>query len=189
MSKQPIVDQEILSILDDYRLFIDSEKRVDMPFRVDEMDRRSHISSLTGSCVLTADSSFGNTVLECEMRDRSEYRYTFRILSDAIKRRMLFRLDEGGKTHRNRHLPIPVDQQQVPTPHFHIYADDGIMYAYRTEVLERITSPLHIREGFVAFCDEIHINQKDRRIVIQEEGALPLEFTPEVDPLADIQFP
>ena len=189
MNKQPIVDREILSILDDYRLFIDSDKRVDMPFRVDAVDKKGHSTSLVGLSDLSADKPFGSTVLECEMRDRSEYRYTFRILSDAIKRRVLFRMDEGGKTHRNWHLPVPVDKQQVPTPHFHIYADDGIMYAYRTEVLERITSPLHIRKGFVAFCDEIHINQKDRRIVIQEEGALPLEFTPEVDPLADIQFP
>ncbi len=188
MSKRPKIDHEILSILNDYHLFIDSDKRIEMPFHVGEIDH-NHISSLKGSSTLFADNPLGNTVLECEMRERSVYNYTFRILSDAISKRMLFRMDEGDRTHWNRHLPVPVDQQQVVTPHFHVFADDGIMFAYRTAALEELSSPLIIRDGFIAFCDEIHINQENRTVTVQEEGVLPFEFVPEIDPLIDIQFP
>ena len=187
MVKRSIVDKEILSILNDYQLFIDSEKNIDLPFRVDEIDK-NHISSLKGSSSLIANKPLGSTVLECEMRERSEYNYTFRVLTDAIKTRMLFRMDEGDGTHWNRHLAVPVDQQQVSTPHFHRFGDDGIMIAYKTKGLECLPSPLNIKDGFVAFCKEIHINQQGLRIEIQEEGALPLEFLPESDPLTDIQF-
>ena len=63
------------------------------------------------------------------------------------------------------------------------------MFAYRTAALEELSSPLIIGDGFIAFCDEIHINQENRTVTVQEEGALPLEFAPETDPLIDIQFP
>lgn len=188
MSRRSIVDREILSILDDYHLFIESDKKIDIPFCVNKVDK-NHVTSLRGVSDIIAEKPLGNTVLECEMREKSEYNYTFRVLSDAIKKRMLFRMDEGDGTHWNRHLPVPVNQQQVPTPHFHKVADDGIMFAYRTGVLEQVASPLNIKDGFAAFCDEFHISPKDRRIEIQEEGALPLKFAPEMDPLFDIQFP
>lgn len=188
MSKRPKVDQEILSILSDYRLFIDSDKSIDMPFCVDEIDN-NHPSSITGSSELIAKVPLGSTVLECEMRECSEYNYTFRILSDAIKTRMLFRLDEGDGTHWNRHLDVPVDQQQVPTPHFHKVDDNGIMTAYKTASLEELSSPLNIRDGFTVFCEETHIKQENPRIVIHVKDTLPLVFAPETDPLLDIQFP
>ena len=188
MSKRPKVDREILSILNDYHLFIDSDKKIDMPFCVDEIDK-NHPTSLKGSSDLTAEHPLGHTVMECEMRERSEFNYTFRILSDAIKKRMLFRMDEGDGTHWNRHLLIPVDQQQVSTPHFHKVGDDGIDLAYKSMSLDMYPVPLNIRDGFKAFCEEIHIKYDCIQIQIQENNALPLEFPPEVDPLIDIQFP
>ena len=188
MSKIPKVDNEILSILEDYHLFLDSDKYVDMPFCVDKADH-NHVTSLKGETELKALEPFGVTVLECEMRDKNEFNYSFKILSDRIKSRMLFRMDEGDKAHWNRHLPIPVDQQQVPTPHFHKKGDDGIEYAYRTEVLERNSLPLNIHDGFSIFCDECHIKNENIEIIIQEEGKLPFNFEPETDPLKGIIFP
>lgn len=188
MSKHPKVDLQILAILNDYHLFIDCDKQVDMPFCVSKPDL-NHASSLKGVANLNAGSPLGNTVLECEMRKCSEFNYSFKILSDAVTSRMLFRMDEGDGTHWNRHLPVPVDQQQVPTPHFHKVSDDGIMYAYSTDDLKQRAVPLNIHDGFTAFCKESHINQDDIQITIHEEGTLPLEYAPEVDPLLDIQFP
>ena len=188
MSKRPKVDRQILSILNDYHLFVDSEKQVNMPFCINELDN-NHITALKGETELNASIPLGNTVLECEMRERSEYNYSFKVLSDVIDSRMLFRMDEGDGTHWNRHLNIPVDQQQVPTPHFHKVGDDGIMYAYNTEALKQLPVPLNIHDGFTAFCKEFHVNQENIQLIIHEEGTLPLEFTPEADPLIDIQFP
>lgn len=188
MSKHAKVDHQILSILNDYHLFIDSDKQVDMPFCVSKPDK-NHITALKGEKELTSNAPLGGTVLECEMREHSEYNYSFKILSDAVTSRMLFRMDEGDGTHWNRHFLVPVDQQQVPTPHFHKVGDDGIMYAYSTDDLRQLPTPLNIHDGFTAFCKESHINQDDIKITIHEEGTLPLEFVPEADPLLDIQFP
>lgn len=188
MGKNAKVDRQILSILNDYNLFIDSNKQVDMPFCVNKLDR-NHVTALKGVALLNASKPLGNTVLECEMRERSEYNYSFKILSDAINTRLLFRMDEGDGSHWNRHLLVPVDQQQVPTPHFHKVGDDGIMYAYSTETLKQQPAPLNIYDGFTAFCKESHINQDNIQLIIHEEGTLPLEFASEADPLIGIQFP
>ena len=189
MSKKIKVDREILKILDDYHLFLDSEKTIDeMPFCVNKKDT-NHKSSLTGESVIKASHPFGRTTFECEVREHNEFDYSFKILSDKIQSRLLFRMDEGGGTHWNRHLPIPIDKQQVPTPHFHKIDDDGIEYAYRTDVLESQQSPLNIHDGFAIMCDECHIKNDIIEISIQEEGTLPLEFKPETDPLQDIVFP
>lgn len=188
MSKKPKVDKEILAILEDYHLFLDGDKQVNMPFCVNQVDR-NHVTSLKGESRLIASHPLGNTFLECEVKDHNEYKYTFKILSDCIKDRILFRMDEGDYTHWNRHLSIPIEQQQVPTPHFHKKGDDGIGIAYRTESLDAISSPLNIHDGFVIFCDESHIVQDNIQINIQEEGTLPFDFEPEADPLKGIQFP
>lgn len=188
MSKSTKIDNEILSILEDYHLFLDCDKSIEMPYKVDGV-APNHKSSLRGSAPLLAKAPIGNTSLDCEMRNRSEFDYSLNILSDAIKNRVLFRMDEGDGTHRNRHLPIPVDQQQVTTPHFHKVGDDGIMLAYRTDNLESLGKPLNIQVGFKAFCEECHINQENSQITIHEKGTLPFENTPEIDPLIDIQFP
>lgn len=188
MSKKPKIDKEILAILDDYNLFLESDKEVDMPFRVNHVDL-NHATSLKGVSALVADAPLGETVLECEMREKSEINYSFKILSDAVKSRMLFRLDEGDGTHWNRHLNIPVDQQQVLTPHFHKKGDDGIEYAYRTNRLEEESNPLNIHDGFAVFCEECHINQDNIQLEIHEEGTMALDFKVEVDPLKNIIFP
>ncbi len=188
MSKKSKIDYEILSILEDYNLFLDSEKQVAMPFQVNEKDK-NHVTSLMGGAVLIAQNPFGNTKLECEMREHSEYNYSFKILSDLIKTRMLFRMDEGSGAHWNRHLLVPVDQQQVTTPHFHKIGVDGIMYAYKTDQLEAMSCPLNIHDGFSVFCEECHILSDKVEINIHESGTLPLVFVPESDPLIGIQFP
>lgn len=188
MSKKARIDHEILSILEDYHLFIESDKSVDMPFCVDRVDN-NHITALKGEAELFSESPFGNTILQCQVRDRSEYNYSISILSDRIKSRMLFRLDEGDGVHWNRHLPIPIEQQQVPTPHFHMKGDDGIEYAYQSNSLKEGPNPLNIHDGFSAFCEECHICNGNAEIMVQEQDALPFRFEPVLDPLNGVKFP
>ena len=188
MSKKPKVDTELLSILEDYHLFLDSEKSIDMPFCVNKVDN-NHVTALKGETELRALSPFGNTTLRCQVRDRNEFNYSISILSDLIQSRMLFRLDEGDGAHWNRHLPIPIEQQQVPSPHFHKKGNDGIDYAYRTTRLKDGPDPLNIHDGFSAFCEECHISGDNTEIVIQEDGILPLEFEADADHLKGVKFP
>lgn len=98
-------------------------------------------------------------------------------------------MDEGDYTHWNRHLSVPVEQQQVPTPHFHKKGDDGIELAYRTARIEATQTPINIHDGFSIFCEECHINQDNIEILIQEAGLLPLIYEPEPDPLQGVLFP
>lgn len=189
MPKRAKVDKELLPILDDYNLFLDKEKAIDMPFLVDQIDE-NHPTSLKGETELSALHPLGKTMLQCKMRNKSEYNYSFSILSDKISSKMLFRLDEGDGTHWNRHLSVPVEQQQVPTPHFHKKGDDGIEYAYRTEKLEKCSTPLNIHDGFKILCEELHINKDERAEVnILEAGVSLFEFDQEKDPLNGISFP
>lgn len=189
MKKKAKVDKEILSILDDYHLFLDDEKSIDMPFYINQIDM-NHSTSLKGETELNALHPLGKTKLQCKMRNKSIYNYSFSVLSDCISTKMLFRLDEGDGVHWNRHFNVPLEQQQVPTPHFHKKGNDGIEYAYRTEKLEKCLTPLNIHEGFEILCEELHIN-KDKRaeISIMEAGVSLLEFEQEKDPLNGISFP
>ena len=57
MSKNSKVDKELLSILDDYHLFMDSDKTIDMPFCVNKVDN-NHITSLKGETDLRAACPF-----------------------------------------------------------------------------------------------------------------------------------
>lgn len=188
MSKKPKVDRELLLILEDYHLFLDGDKAVDMPFCVDKVDD-NHITALIGETELRASSPLGNTTLRCQVRERNEFDYSISILSDRIQSRMLFRLDEGDGTHWNRHLPVPIEQQQVPSPHFHRKGDDGIEYAYRTDRLEKGPDPLNIHDGFSIFCEECHINNDNIEIRVQEEGKLPFDPDPDSDPHKGVKFP
>ena len=188
MSKIPKADIEIQAILEDYNLFLDCNKSIAMPFLVNQRDP-NHITSLKGESNLRSDVPLGNTILECEIREKSEFNYSFKVLTDAITSRMLIRFDEGNGVHRNRHLPIPVDQQQVPTPHFHQFGEDGIFYAYQPEGLKAQSSPIGIHEGFTLFCNHCHIVDENPQIQIQEAGTLPFVHEPEVDPLHGISFP
>ncbi len=185
---RPKVDTDILSILEDYNLFIEGDKSLEMPFNVDQVDN-NHISSMKGVSDLQSAYPLGNTVLECEVKLRNNYNYSFRILTDRVHSRVLFRMDEGQGTHRNSHLPIPIDEQQVPCPHFHKYGNDGIMMAYRTESLESKLSPLVISDGFSSFCEECKIKEDNIAIIVQEKGCLPLSSDTDEDPLNSIVFP
>ena len=85
MSKIPKVDKEIQAILNDYHLFLDCNKSAPMPFRVNRKDV-NHVTSLKGECPLYSDVPLGNTVLECEVREKSDYNYSFKVLTDSINR-------------------------------------------------------------------------------------------------------
>ncbi len=182
------INKELLEILDDYNLFMESPKSTSMPLRVSK-NKSNHPSSLYEEQALDSVKDFGETMIDCEVRYKNPNNYSFQILSNILSNKVLARLDEGNGTHRNNCKDIPLDQQMVTTPHFHKYDTNGRFIAYKTKELEIKSSPLPIQEGFQMFCQEEKITSNNDLAVsieVQENGVLP--FEPDNDPLNGIAF-
>lgn len=150
--------EELLAVMKDYVIFMDSSKEMSHKLSVNEK-KLNHQKSLTGFVDLNCRYQFGNDVkLSCEIRDENCYNYSFDILSDKFENKMLARLDEGNGTHRNKYEDIPLSEQSVSTPHFHKYDVKGRFIAYKTPSLESLNGDkLCIEDGFKVFCQEMKI--------------------------------
>ncbi len=182
------INKELLEILDDYNIFMESHKSTSMPLRVTK-NKSNHPSSLYEEQNLDSVKDFGETKINCEVRYKNPNNYSFQILTSNLTSKVLARLDEGNGTHRNNCKEIPLDQQMITTPHFHKYGTTGRFIAYKTKELENRSLPLPIQEGVLLFCQEEKISSNNGfaiSIEIQEDGALP--FEPDNDPLNGIIF-
>lgn len=188
------VFKEILNDLKEYNDFLDSEKTVDSPIPVNE-HKPNHPSSLHSKIELQAARPFGNTSLSIEIQDLENYKkYSLSILSDKYKeRKCIFRYDVGSGTHRNNCPDIPLDQQEVPTPHFHKYDDKGRFLAYQTEILKDLTQAVHLEDiefGTDYFSQETKItdgNEQLPKLKIDDNSQIPFPHT-DYDPNNGIKF-
>lgn len=184
-------NREILALIDDYNLFMDSEKTTASPINVIHT-KANHNESLYSEQPVVCSQGVNNVDLACELRQKSTTNYSIQLLSRDLTNRLLFRMDEGNGTHRNNLPYIPLSEQSVPTPHFHRYDSNGYNIAYKSEVIKNIAEPLHINEGLALFCLESNTHADDGldlSINIQEEGFLPMpDLYNNNDPLANIKF-
>ena len=180
---------ELLKIMDEYNLFISSKKRTDMPMWVNK-EKANHKSSLYLEQNLWSDSEFGKTSIDCEVRNKNSFNYSFQIISNKIKDRVLVRFDECNGVHRNNNPSIPLQEQEITTPHFHKYDNGGYFIAYKTNELTPYNNkPLNIETGLSIFCNEENIISSDGALIniqVSEEGMLP--FKCDEDPLNEIMF-
>ena len=171
----------------DYQLFMEAEKEILMPIKVCA-EKPNHPTSLYVEGDVECGERMGNVRYDCEMRNKRADNFTFQLLTDKIKNRLLFRFDQGNGTHRNNFPNIKLQDQSIPTPHFHKYTEDGYIYAYQTEELK--ASPLmNIYEGVRSFCKEAKIGKTegmDAEIQVQNIGEIP--FEEEKDPLNGVNF-
>ncbi len=101
-----------------------------------------------------------------------------------------FRYDSTGPSHRNSNLPIPIDEQQVPTPHFHKFHVDGKEIAYKTEVLRNEKQARALEDISICifhFLQEAHFKY-DNFDLISKPGVLPFKREEEIDPLKNVEF-
>lgn len=187
--KKPKINYELLKIMEEHNLFMSNKKQTTMPLLVSK-EKPNHKTSLYVEQTLLADSSFGETSIDCEVRDKNPLNYSFQILSNRINNRVIARLDEGNGVHRNNLPHIPLAEQEVTTPHFHKYDKNGYFVAYKTDALSAYDEkPLDIEEGLRLFCEEEKIESSNSDLVdiqIKEEGALPIPQ--DTDPLNGIMF-
>lgn len=184
------INKELLLIMEDYNLFLCSEKQIEMPIEVTKK-KANHPTSLYIEKEVKSSRQLGEDTFDCEIRNKDIKNYSYQLLTDAISKRVLFRLDEGNGTHRNNVPTLPLKDQQVPTPHFHKYDANGRFFAYRTEELNSI-SCLDIKQGLTIFCQEANITPTIKNanieISIQEEGSISSELLNDLDPLNGVDF-
>ena len=184
------INKELLSIMENYNLFLCSEKQIEMPIEVTK-EKVNHPTSLYIEKEVKSSQQLGEDKFDCEIRNKDIKNYSYQLLTNAISKRVLFRLDEGNGTHRNNIPTIPLRNQQVPTPHFHKYDASGRFHAYRTKELEAV-SFLDIKQGLTIFCKEANIVSTEEdsniEISIQEEGTISSELLNDLDPLNGVDF-
>ena len=182
------VNSELLRIMDDYNLFMSSEKKTEMPIIVSK-EKPNHKTSLYKEQLIECDISFGETKMDCEIREKNPSNFSFQLVSNKLSNRVIARLDEGNGVHRNNLPHIPLAEQQVTTPHFHKYDDSGFFIAYKPASLDAYENRLNIKEGLHVFCEEEKIeslNDNTVEILIKEDGVFPFEH--DKDPLNGIMF-
>lgn len=181
------INKELLKIMDDYRLFMDSQKEIESPVVVTN-EKPNHKSSLYVEGPISGNNHIENVKYNCELREKRKDNYSIALVTDNISDKMLFRMDQGNGTHRNNLPNVVLAEQSVPTPHFHRYIEEGYNIAYQTPYLKE-HAQLDIFDGFRVFCEEAKIigeAGKEIKVEIQREGEIP--FEEEIDPLNGINF-
>jgi len=186
------IHKELLAIMNDYNLFMDSDKQMELPIAVTH-EKSNHASSLYIEKEIHTNQPLGHNSFDCEVRNKDIKNYSFQLLTDALSNRVLFRLDEGNGAHRNNIPDIPLEHQSVPTPHFHRYDSKGHFLAYKSKELKEFGSiPLSIQDGISLFCKEGNIHPESTTqtigISVQENGNIPSAALNDTDPLNGINF-
>lgn len=180
-------NKELLALMDDYQLFLTTEKEISMPIKVSE-EKPNHPTSLYVEGRVEYTGNIGEISYDCELRNKRTDNYSFKLLSNKIKNKLLFRLDQGNGTHRNNYPGIKLQEQSIPTPHFHKYTEDGFLIAYQTDELKENTL-MKVFEGVKSFCKEAKIGQGEginAEIIVQNNEEIP--FQEDIDPLNGVNF-
>jgi len=77
----------------------------------------------------------GNTCLIVNVKINKSNFYQFKLRCKDAFPMPFFRFDSDGDTHRNYIDGLSVEEQQITTPHFHYYNEEGVNIAYKTEPL------------------------------------------------------
>lgn len=90
----------------------------------------------------------------------------------------------------NQRCTHAIEEQQVPTPHFHRFVADGKEIAYKTKVLldEKQSKVLEdISMCVLHFMQEANIKFENFDL-ISTPGVLPFKMEENIDPLENVQF-
>ena len=81
-----------------------------------------------------------------------------------------------------------MQEQSIPTPHFHKYTEDGYLVAYQTDELKENTL-MKVFEGVKSFCKEAKIGQGggiDAEVLVLNNMEIP--FQEDKDPFNGVNF-
>ena len=129
-------------------------------------------------------------IFTIQQKETEEKDFKFILRCVPFCERPFFRYDSTGPSHRNSNLPIPIEEQQVPTPHFHRFVADGKEIAYKTKVLldEKQSKVLEdISMCVLHFMQDVNIKFENFDL-ISTPGVLPFKMEENIDPLENVQF-
>lgn len=162
MGKVPF-NEDIKEQYDEYTAFLAAPKFAQPSIKV--MQKKNHQESLMAMDALACENSFDSGVLYIELKNHDRCDFSFQIMGEKTKGRVLFRYDAkpGGAVHKNSVPYIPLIEQQVGHPHFHKFNERGHLLAYKTDILKDQIKSIELSEisnGFPYFCSESHISTK-----------------------------
>ena len=186
------INNDIINHLDAFMRFMQNEKYVEQKIIQIKDDSPRNATELLYESPMQSQHPFGNSSLSIEAKKGLTGKFSARILSDAIKDKVLLRYDSDGNAHRNNFDDIPLSQQSITTPHLHIYDERGRFLAIKTESIKQDeTKARGIQTGFRIFCEEGRIlslsGNEYPQAFIGDTMAIPFE-TEETDPCEGVNF-
>jgi hypothetical protein len=147
---------------------------------------------LESNCDINHTLLTNDIVLRVNVKVNNHNFFQFKLRCSDLCAAPFFRYDSDGEAHRNYDENIPLAEQQVSTPHFHFYNENGVNIAYKTQQLidENQRKALEdINLCIKHFCHEsnIRLNADDFPDVEILPDLLPLRVSND-DPTSNVNF-
>lgn len=174
-----------------YTAYLAARKVVASPFSVTE-PKDNHPSSLYAETKLTSMYMFGDASISCEIKNSDVSDFKIALFSTIIPSKTLFRFDSKGPDHKNKVDYIPLNQQSIPTPHYHQFDEEGNLLAFQTPEMADETKKQEWHDVEAAFdflCQmkNIHANQPDDKPrILVTTGNIPFDYGD--DPINGLSF-
>lgn len=132
-------------------------------------------------------------LLLVDVKENNNSFFQFKLRYKEFTNSPLFRFDSDGDTHWNKIDGIPLTEQQIPTPHFHKYNENGVEIAYKTDELKDPNQNKALKDielciaHFFHECN-IRVSPDSFPSIIIKANPMGLSFVKE-DPNQNITFP
>lgn len=184
-----------LEIQQDYSLYselVNNQKSVEhSPVTVNKK-KLTHPTYITGEVSGTHETVKCKIKFEVEVKIYNEKNFKFKLFTKQYFPVPIFRYDSYGLAHRNNDPSIPLRDQQVLTPHFHKFNEQGFEIAYKTEFINAIDKQHEVEDinkCLRHFCDEGNLRFKSSEYITVQLNTGELEMThTNEDPLQNINF-
>lgn len=176
-------------ILERYRELMGETKTVESSIFVLEIS--NHAGWFTSIDPLKHPTQQDKILLELRLRNDRD-KFAFYVKAKSIHVIPCFRFDSAGVTHQNRYADIPLNQRDVPTPHFAKFDSQGRWIAYRTKRLEAEPSLAQdIHPSLLHFFEEADIKLTTAAAIeiVCKELDPQLNLGAETDPHSGVTFP
>ena len=188
------VNKSIRDNYEKYCLLISGEKKIMHSPIVLDCTKQSRADIKEKSVGVKHSLIPDNIDFEIENKKNDAGVFKFRLVCKELCQQPFFRYDSTGPTHKNSNLNVPIYEQQVMTPHFHKYTEDGKEIAYKTNILKepsQVKALEDISLCIAHFCHEAKVYYKSPNEypdLISDPGQLPFPKEMELDPLKNVNF-
>lgn len=182
--------EEIRDNYERYLSIIRKEKKLtEKTVQLDE-DKKSRVDTKEKNVLAICSELDEEVTLTVQQKKILDTDFKFFLRCKQFCQKPLFRYDSSGPTHRNSSLLLPIEEQQVPTPHFHKYQASGEEIAYKTDILQDKHQAKALED--ISLCIHHFFNETNIIIddfeLISSPGRLPFKKEHTTDPLENVNF-